>query len=179
MSITGVQTSYSSAPAIGYAGLLEGNIDQDVITLKNVEVSASMPIGSGICWKTSSPASDIDALLPAAQADLVAGIVAHSNTYAPAWTDAAGVVHGDLASGGLVTGTIMNVLRTGKILVVAGTAVAPGDRLYVRRAGGTLGALENAADSTNMIDCTKQGQWLTTAALGGLAWLQVDFTNKP
>ena len=55
---------------------------------------------------------------------------------------------------------------------VVAAAVAGGDPEF-------LGGINNADDSTDMIDCTKQGIFLTSAAAGGLAVLDVDFTNKP
>lgn len=177
-----LQTTYSSAPAIGYAGMLEGELDQDIIAMKNVEATASIPFGSAVAFKTSSPSSDLDALLPAGSTDKIAGIVAHSHAYARQWTDSDGVKHGDLDSTGLVPGTFLNVLRAGKILVPCVTGCAPADRLYVCYAAGStytvVGTMGNAAEASHTIDCTTQGQWLTTAAANGLAWLQVNFLNK-
>lgn len=184
MAITGVQTTYLNFPAIGYAGMLEGSLDQDIITLKNVEASAAMPFGIGVAWKTSGATSDIDALLPAATTDLIAAIVVHSHFHPLQWTDTSGS-HGELSATGLVPGTTFNALRTGKILVPvpASLTIKPSDRLWVRCiANGAistqLGSCENANDGSNMIDCTKQGQFLTTP-VNNLAWLQVAFTNKP
>jgi hypothetical protein len=183
MAITGVQTTYTAAPAIGYAGMRQGDQDDDIVTMKNVESTLAMPFGIGVIWKTSGATSDIDALLPSTQADLVAGIVVHSHTHPLQYTDAGGS-HGELSATGLVPGTLFNVLRQGKIMVQVATAVKPSDRLFVRAvANGAIsnqrGSCENAADSTNMIDCTKQGQFLTTAAVAGFAWLDVNFTAKP
>lgn len=178
-----LQTSYGSTPAIGVAGQLEGSIDPDIIPLKNVEASASIPFGSAVAFKTASPVTDLDALLPAGSTDKLAGIVVYGNTYARQWTDSDGVKHGDLDSTGLVPGVIMNVLRAGKILVPCVTGCAPADRLYVCYAAGgatytVQGTLGNAAEASHTIDATTQGQWLSTAAANGLAWLQVDFLNK-
>lgn len=184
MAITGFQTTYNAAPAIGYAGMRQGLANDDVITLKNVEVSAGMPFGIAVVWKTSGTTSDIDALLPATTADLVAGIVAHSHTHMPAWTDSAGVVHGELAATGLVPGTLMNIVRVGKIMVSVATGCKPSDRLWVRCISNgaistQLGSCENANDGSNMIDATKQAQFITTAAANGLAWLDCNFIAKP
>ncbi len=187
MAITGVQTTYLTAPVIGYAGMREGTADDVVITGKNVEVSAGMPFGIGVVWKTSGATSDIDMLLPAAQSDLVAGIVVHSHSHPLQWTDASGS-HGELAATGLVPGTLFNLLREGMIMVPVASGCKPSDRLFVRAVSNAgistqLGSCENAADSTNMIDCSKQGQFLTTAVASvsapNLAWLAVDFVNKP
>lgn len=183
MAIAGFQTTFSAAPTIGYAGMLQSNDDHEIITMKNVEASLGMPFGIGVAWKTSGATSDIDALLPVAQTDLIAGIVVHSHTHPLQWTDTSGS-HGELASTGLVPNTLMNVIRRGKIMVPVAVAVKPSDRLFVRCTSNVaistqLGSCENAADSTFMVDCSKQGQFITTAAAAGLAWLDVDFVNKP
>ncbi len=176
-----VQTSISTAPAIGYAGMLDSG-PCDIVTGISGESSASIPFGKAVVWDPSGPVSDYHVTLPANQSDKVRGLVVHSHAYARAWTDADAVVHGQLDGTGLLPGTSLSLLRKGRMLVVAASAVSPGDRLYVRRTAGvgeTLGALEDAADSTDMIDCTAQGVWLTTAAAGDLAWIEVDFTNEP
>lgn len=182
MAIAGFQTTYSAAPAIGFAGMREANANDDVITGKNVD-AGNMPFGIGVVWKTSGATSDIDMLLPAAQSDLVAGIVIRSNAHALQWTDLSGS-HGELSATGLVPNTLFNVLRRGKIMVACASGCKPSDRLFVRAVSNgaistQLGSCENAADSTNMIDCSKQGQFLTTAAANAFAWLDVDFVNKP
>lgn len=184
MAITGTQVTYTALPQIGIGGMLQGSLDQDIITLKNTEATASMPFGIAVCWRTSGATSDIDALLPATQSDLVAAIVVHSHFHPVQFTDIGGS-HGELGATGLVPGTTFNALRRGKVLVPVPSSltIKPSDRLFVRAVSNgaistQLGSCENAADSTNMIDCTKQGQWLTTP-VNNLAWLDVDFTAKP
>lgn len=177
-----VQTTFNANPAKGFAGMLFSRPDATLATAQNGEASASIPFGKAVVLDPSAPVHDQSVTLPANQADKVYGIVVFSQQFMPAWTDNQGNVHGQLDATGLVPGVWFSVLRKGKILVTAATAVTPGDRLYVRRTAGigeTLGALEDAADSTDMIDCTNQGVWLSTAAAGELAWLEVDFTNFP
>jgi hypothetical protein len=178
-----VQTTYSSAPATGYAGTLDTKSPHHVLTMKNVESSASIAFGYGVCFDLVAPASDLSALLPALESNTVAGIVLHSHAYEREWTDSDGNSHGDLDADGLKPGALMNVLRKGRVLVVAEDAVAVGDRLWVRcttgGAGEVLGGLTNADEGTETIDCTKQGVWMSSASAGGLAWLEVDFTAKP
>lgn len=172
-----LQSTYSSAPPIAYAGQLEGT-GYDIITMKNAD-TVSMPFGSGLAFKTSSPTSDLDTILPASSGALICGILAHDH-YARTWTDSNGVVHGELDGTGLVAGTILNVLRRGKIAVVCQTGCVPSDRLFVAYGTATTytgkGQLGNITETSNAIDATKQGQWLTTATAGGFAWLDVDFT---
>jgi hypothetical protein len=180
MASLNVQTSYATAPSQGYAGTLASG-DHDVITMKNVEASASIPFGKAVIFKAGG-STDMDALLPSVETDKVAGIVIRSHAYEKSWTDNDGNTYGGLDATGVRTGQLLNVLRRGRILVTAATAVVPGSRLWVRAVAGvgeTLGALEDADDSTDMIDCTKQGVWMSTADVGGLAWLEVDFITAP
>lgn len=177
----GIQTSVSARPVAGYAGMLDAGYTNDVIFASNGEASASIPFGKAVVWDPSTPAHAKSATLPAgSQTTPVMGIVAYSNAYSAAWTDKDGGVHGELDATGLVPGTALNVLRRGRILVVAASTVVAGiSRLFVRSVAGlgeTLGALEDAADSTDMIDCSNQGVWMSDATAGGLAWLDVDFT---
>ncbi len=187
MSMT-LQSDYPTAPPRGYSGQLIGAIeDADIVPAINREASASIAFGRAVVFKTSSPTTDLDVLLPATENDLVAGIVIHFDQYPRAFTttDNAGasVTVGELDGTGLRPGTMMAILRRGKILVTVEDGCLVGDRLWVRAvAGGDpefLGGLNNADDSTDMIDCTKQGQFLSSASAGGLAELWVDFTNKP
>lgn len=172
------QTSVSVGPALGYAGQLDVLANHHIVSARNDD-SVSIPFGKAVVWDPSTPATDLSATLPAAESNAVMGIVIFSQRFARAWTDSAGVVHGDLDATGLVPGTMMSVLRQGRILVVAASDVVAGvSKLWVRAVAGlgeTLGALEDADDSTDMIDCTAQGTWMTTAAAGSLAWLEVNF----
>ncbi len=163
------QTSYSSNMAKGFAGMLADGSRADIITMRNVEASAE--IAFGLAVKYGGTSDDLGAKLPAAETDKIAGIVVHTHSYNKT---------NQLGTTGVKTGELLNVIRKGRILVTAQTAVAPGDRLWVRAVAGgaeVLGGLEDADDSTDMIDCTNQGVWMTTAAAGELAWLEVDFTN--
>ncbi len=171
----GVQSTYSFNMTAGFAGMLADDSAHDVIAMRNDEASAQIAFGLGVKFNSTSDGKS--AALPTAQADKIAGIVMHSHAYSNG-------ENGDLGTTGLKPGAVMNILRKGRILVTARSAVGVGDRLYVRRTSSdtgfeTLGGLEDAADSTDMVDCTAQGVWLTAAAAGELAVLEVDFTNKP
>jgi len=108
------------------------------------------------------------------------GIAIHSHNFAQSWTDSNGTVQGEVDATGIMPGVVFGVLRKGRILVTAATAVVAGvSKLWVRAVAGlgeTYGALEDADDTTDMIDCTTKGTWMSTAAAGSLAWLEVDFT---
>ncbi len=173
-----VQSTFSNAPAIGYAGTLDSNLAHDVITMKNAEASSSIAFGRAVKFK-DTVTSDKDAVLPAAETDKILGIVLRADTYGVKWTDLDGNSYGQLDSTGVMPGGFLNVLRRGRVLVVCEDAVEAGDKLWVRAvAGGDpefLGGLNNADDSTDMIDCTANGTWMTSASAGGLAWLDVNF----
>lgn len=168
-----VQTSYSDARAIGIAGTLLSDPDQSMIVSRfNAEASAEITFGRAVKFG----ATDDAALLPSVETSKILGIVLHSDRYDNG-------PNGELGTTGLKVGTMMDVLRRGEVLVVCEDGCVPGDRLWVRAvAGGDpefLGGLNNADDSTDMVDCTKQGVWMTTAAAGGLARLACDFINEP
>lgn len=165
-----VQTSYGTSMTSGIEGALADSGAHDVVALFNQEASASIAFGRAVKFGTS----DNGCKLPAAETDKIAGISLHTDQYAAEQLDATGVK----------VGHVLSVLRKGRVWVMARTAVAPGDRLWVRAVSSgtgyeTLGGLEDADDSTDTIDCTAQGVWLSTAAQGALALLEVDFTNKP
>lgn len=171
-----VQSSYSNDPPVAFAGQLVNAAPGGIMTMVNAEASAVIPFGRAVAFKPSGD-SDQDATLPANADDVVAGIVLRSHAY--------GIYpFGDLdqTNGGIVVGGQINVLAIGEVWVVCEDGCNPGDRLWVRRtAAGDpefLGGLNSADDSTDTIDCTQQGVWLTTASAGGLARLRVDFTAK-
>jgi hypothetical protein len=174
-----VQTSYGTTLTSAIEGALADSGAHDVVTKYNAEATAAISFGKAVKFG----ATDQAALLPAAETDKICGIVLHTDQYS---TGSEGELKQDGTSwtNGLRPGAAMSILRKGRMWAVARTAVAPGDRLWVRAVSAQsghefLGGLEDADDSTDMIDCTAQGVWLSTAAQGELAILEVDFTNKP
>ena len=169
----GAQTTWSFNNTLGFAGMVDPTSQPEYLSMINAEASASIPIGRGVAFKTSSPDTDLDAILPAAETAKFAGVVAHRMEYSRAYTTD-GATFGDLDSTGIRAGKMMMVCTKGRILVKCDSGCAPGDGLWVRGvagAGEALGALENADDSTDMVDATARGTWLTSAAADGLAWL--------
>lgn len=174
-----VQTSVLVAPSAAFAGMLADDAENDMITLRNEESSASMPFGAIVAFKTSSPAAPEDAILPAASTAKLAGVLVHKHSYARTFTLPDGTVAGELDSTGLVTHVTFSTLRSGRIFVICEDGCNVGDRLFVRYAGGTLGAARSTdAGGSTCIDATNQGQWLSVASSGGIALLEVDFRNK-
>lgn len=170
------QTSYTATMAKGIEGQLADDYPHEVVACYNDEASASIAFGRAVKYGATS-ADNFGVILPAAETDKIVGITVHSHEYSKGFTGAA------LDSTGVRAGFPLSVLRKGRILVVCEDGCTRGDRLWVRAVGSTppeyLGGLNNADDSTDMIDCTKQGQWMETVAAGALAWLEVDFLNEP
>lgn len=170
-----IQTTYTNKPVLGIEGQLADGGEHDIMPMYNSEASAEIGFGRAVKFGSTS-GTDQDALLPTAETDIIAGIVVFDHSH----SSSAG---GDLGTVGIRPQGMLNVLRKGRILVKCEDGCTPGQRLWVRAVGSTppeyLGGLNSADDSTDMIDCTNQGVWLTTAAAEGLAVLEVDFTNRP
>lgn len=165
-----VQTSYSTNLTAALEGQLADAGPHDIITMVNNEASAEMAFGLAVCFEGST--DDKGALAPDATTDKIAGILVRSHAYAQS----------DLGDTGVVPGGTLNVLRKGRVWVKPETAVVPGDRLYIRAVAGEgerEGAVDNGADSSDMIESKNQGVFLTSADAGELAILEVDFTNEP
>jgi hypothetical protein len=137
----------------------------EVVSMVNAEASAAMLFGQAVCFG----ASDNAALSPDATTDVICGLVVHAHSYAAEQLNSART--------GVAAEEMLNVARKGRMLVTCEDGCVPGNRLHVRATGGTEGALRASADGANTIALTGQGVWLTTAAAGGLAVLEFDFTN--
>lgn len=173
--MTVVQSTYSFDMTAGFAGQLLKSEPGDVWAMTNKEASYSIPVGVAVAFEGST--DDRGALSPDAITDVIAGITAHSHGHRALGTF--GNIDDD---GDMDPGVQMDVARRGRMRVVCENGCSPGQRLHVRAvaAGAEVeGALRSAADGTDTIDCTNQGQWLSTAAAGGLAILEFDFTNSP
>jgi len=174
-----VQTSVPVAPAVAFAGMLADANPMSSFTLRNSEASASMPFGAIVAFKTSSPASAEDSILPAASTAKIAGVIIHRHNYERTFTLPDGTTVGELDSTGLVVGIPFSCLRAGRIYVTCEDGCNVGDRLFIRYAGGTLGAARSTdAGGSTCIDATNMGQWLSVATAGQVALLEVDFRNK-
>lgn len=163
-----VQTTFTTTPTAAISGQLADNSANECLPRYNEEASAEVKFGAAVKFGTT----DYGALLPAAETDKIIGIVIHSHAYTKGFTGA------ELGDTGVKPKGNLSVLRRGRVWVICRSGCVPGDRLWVRctAAPGVVGDLENADDGTETIDCTNQGQWLTTASAGALALLEVDFT---
>ena len=179
-----VQTSYTDLQPIATRGMIADGGNHEIMSGFNFD-TVSIPFGSAVAFG-ASPTSDQDMTLPISSS-VISGFVCRSDEYARTWTiqnpDGTSSVAGDLDGTGVVAGGMLNVMRRGRIWVIAELACVPGDRLWVRystNATGTVqGGVGNASDAGHNIDATRQGVFLTTAAAGGLAIVEFDFTNRP
>jgi hypothetical protein len=177
-----VQTTYSNFPAVAFAGQLATMEDTDIITGFNEDTS-DMPFGIAVSYK-ASPTYNTDMTLPVTSGGAkVAGILIHSHAHERQYSLPDGTLAGDLAAGGLVPGAKLDILRRGRVWVITQQAVAVGDRLFVCFSAGTVytaaGQLGNADESSNTLDCTRLGQWVTAQTTpGGLALLDVNFVAR-
>jgi hypothetical protein len=186
-----MQTSINKAgQPVGFPGQLSDSMEGvDVVSRFNQEAAAQMPFGIGV-----KPGTVRDGVkLPAAQADVIEGIVKWGANHMPA--NAAGTI-GDLGATGLLPKAGLEVVRRGRMYVVVDPGIAAGagaitpyvDRGYCRAVvnGGNnvVGAWTNAADGVNTIDCTKQVQFVSDVRLAAdgvtkMAEVEVSFNNKP
>lgn len=178
-----IQTTYATAPAVAFAGLLADDSENDVMTMKNAD-TVSMPFGVPVAFKTAGPTSDRDSLMPNATTDKYVGILVHSHDFERTFTLPDGTTAGELDAVGVVAGAEIAVCWRGACWVKVQTAVAPGDRLFVayNNTGATYtaaGQVGNAAEGGHTNDLTNIARFTSTASAGGFAKLQFDFSQKP
>lgn len=168
-----MQTDYGYGPS---AAAVEGQLacryeDAEIASSYNAEASAKIPFGRGVEYQSATDEKPVK--LPNAETDKIKGITVRSHSIAP---DPRGELDD---TDGVKVGGQLNVLKKGTIWVKVRTGCAPGDRLWIRAvsAGGDelLGGCENADDSTDTIDCTAKGEFVSYAAANGLAKLRVNF----
>lgn len=167
-----VQTSYSQDYTQGYAGQKVGNGSFDVEPMRNGEASAEMPFGIAVKHDSTTDERDA-ALFTAVTGEALAGIILHSHSYD---------VDNQLGDDGVLPGYEIMVARRGRVLVPCVDGCNVGDPLFIRAvASGAeqAGELRASADASDCIDMSGYAQWRTSAAAGGLAELEFDFTGFP
>ncbi len=161
---------------VAFPGMIADIGNATVDSMVNAEASASIPIGTVVKQGTS----DNDAKLPSAVSSVLVGIVTHSHEYPVVF---GGFTQGLSLTAGLAPKCGMNVMRKGRCWAVVEVAVTKGARAFVRHTANGAGKLQPGAlllddDSGNAIDATGQITFLSTQATpGGLAEIEVDFTN--
>lgn len=154
--------------------LADMGADPEMISGFNAEPTMAMQFGTAVSRIASGPGRQFQNL--AAGITSVAGILAYAYNHQPGTT-------GDLDGSGQLKGNAqLDVLTEGHVYVLVEEAVLPEDRPHVRvvasGANTTIGGFRKSADSTNSVDMTRQGKFLTAAPAGGLAVLEVDFTIR-
>lgn len=164
------QATFNTLRTIGIAGSFADGTPHDVLAGRNDDAgTGSMAFGHAVSWLGTSDEQSFD-LLTAITGEIVAGIILRQ-PYADTQLDTVGVI----------AGNGVNVVRKGRMYVICEDGCSVGDRLHVRAiaTGDEIeGALLAAADGSDTIDSTKQGQWLTSVAAGGVAVLDFDFTRE-
>lgn len=175
-----LQSSYGLQPTVGQPGQLDRYAPHTILTMKNAEASASIRMGAAVKRKAAAT-TDLDAVLPAAETDKILGFVVRDQSYARTYTDQDGNTIGQLDSTGLVPNTLMQVAVAGRMLVHVRTGCTAGTKVWIRAVSGGapeyLGAVENADDSTDMIDLGTLAIFETSCAADGLAWVRFNFTG--
>ena len=163
-----IQDTYPLAPGLALPGMRYDTGKTDDITMINTH--ATDQIGFGMAVGRNPSGSDKAAMPLAAITNLVAGILERSEAYAKS----------ELGTLGPLPGATLNVMRWGRLWVICENGCTRGQRLFIRAvaAGAEVpGALRSAADSTDTIDASGCGEWMSTAAAGALAVLDFDFRN--
>lgn len=171
----GGQTSVLTTPVIAFAGIVaDDSYVKDIASYVNAEASLQMPFGTVVMQGTN----DTDCLtLTATNVAKIIGIVAYSaayqrNTQLAVTADANGRL-------GLVSGTIVQVLKRGRIWVKVEEAVTPASAVRVRcttAGGGSYGSgafrtsSAGAGLSMALVGC----RYLDTAGIGGFARVEFD-----
>lgn len=158
------QTSYSNTIPIGFAGQL-GDLDQAkyVRSHTNAEASAEMPFGIAVAQGSSDSAC---ILLADADAKFI-GVTIHSDVYSAR----------DMGTTGVKPKNMMNVLTKGTCYVVVEESVSVGDVPYVRytaSGGNTQKGAFRKSDDTSKAMPLYGSRYLTSAAGGGIALVEID-----
>jgi len=173
-----IQTTYATGPDKGFPGLKADLRVSQPITCKNAD-TVIMPFGAIVAFKRSGQTSDQDSILPAASTAKLKAVVMAENDFAKTYTINDGTIAGELDNLGLKVGTIFDGLRAGVAFMTCEDGCIPGDPLFVRYAGGTLGAARSTdAGGSTCIDATNCGTWLSTTTATQVGVLEFDFSRK-
>jgi hypothetical protein len=172
MTTSYAQTTYSNTPARGFAGQV---LRADIVVGKiQGEATAVIPFGYGVCPHASDSSKVI---LPAAETDRVIGILARSHEYMD------GISYNpDVTPGGVMPGANLNIVRKGRMLVLAEDATTAYGRGWVRCTAGVapeyVGGIVSADEGTETIDCTNYIEFQEAVAAQALVEIEFDFTRE-
>lgn len=157
------QTTYRTVMPVAIEGAIadDGAIDIEsrVLSVSSVtEIPFGRPVASG-GWDAKV------CVLCIGYTDTPIGIAAHSHSYAAE----------ELGTSGIKSGSMVNVLRHGRIRVKAGGAIADGQGLHYQT---STGKWVTAAVATDTIDMTAQVIARSSGVLNDLIIAEVDMSNK-
>ncbi len=163
------QTSVTDVMTIGFPGMLsDSSRTKDVASKTSEEASAEIPFGVMVKQGTE----DDGVLLLTSIADLLVGVVLHSDEY---------LKDLQLGDDGLKPGTTMGVLVAGRCLVRVEDAVTPASGVFVRAvaAGAEVaGAFRGTADSTDCINITDYAKFRESAGAGEVVELEFNMITS-
>lgn len=159
------QTTYRTVMPVGIEGAIADDgpavdIESRVSSLSN---ATEIPFGRPVASVSGSEAKAC--VLCTGYTDTPIGIAAHSHSYAAE----------ELGTSGIKSGSMVNVLRHGRIRVKAGGSIADGQRLYYQT---STGKWVTAAVSTDTIDMTGQVIARSAGVLNDLVIAEIDMSNK-
>ena len=152
------QTTYRTVMPVAIEGAIA---DDGAIDIES-RVSSSLieiPFGRPVALSGSA------CVLCTGYLDTPIGIAAHSHSYAAE----------ELGTSGIKSGSMVNVLRHGRIRVKAGGSIADGQHLYYQT---STGKWVTAAVATDTIDMTAQVIARSSGVLNDLIIAEVDMSNK-
>lgn len=155
------QTTYRTVMPVAIEGAIadDGAIDIES-RVSSVSSVIEIPFGRPVALVSGSAC-----VLCTGYLDTPIGIAAHSHSYAAE----------ELGTSGIKSGSMVNVLRHGRIRVKAGGSIADGQRLHYQTSTGKWVA---AAVATDTIDMTAQVIARSSGVLNDLIIAEVDMSNK-
>lgn len=159
------QTDYSTTRPVAIEGALV-DIANNTIESRVSTDPADIPFGKPVKAETVASGVDKACLLAVASTDTVMGLAVHSNAYAKE----------EFGTTGLKAGSMVSVLRQGRIWVKAGVTVADGQRAFYQT---STKKWVIAAVALDTIDMTGQCVFRSSGVLDQLVQLEVDMVNKP
>lgn len=155
------QTTYRTVMPVGIEGAIAD--DGPAVDIESRVSSEPIPFGRPVASVGGSEAKAC--VLCTSYTETPIGIAAHSHSYAAE----------ELGTSGIKSGSMVNVLRHGRIRVKAGGSISDGERLYYQT---STGKWVTAAVSADTIDMTGQVIARSAGVLNDLVIAEIDMSNK-
>lgn len=157
------QTTYRTVMPVAIEGAIADDGAIDIESRVSSVSFAEIPFGRPVSSVSGSEAKAC--VLCTDYNSTPIGIAAHSHSYAAE----------ELGTSGIKSGSMVNVLRHGRIRLKAGGSIADGQRLYYQT---STGKWVTAAVATDTIDMTAQVIARSSGVLNDLIIAEVDMSNK-